>query len=130
MVSYWVKAKLTPKSWTRGDNLTPTDKLGAFVTVDHSNASDGESKPRDGEGHGLLRVDKFSSYMYRFPSHEKCSHEVQYILRESEATKDHSDLAYSDNAPEFVRDVKRLGRLHETSAPYKSGTHGKIERRH
>ena len=54
--------------------------------------------------------------MALYPCIEKNAREVQWRLRDFEGPRDHTNLVYSDNAPEFGDACKNQDKIHDKYA--------------
>ena len=120
---------LAPPSRKVGGSRTIKSKaFGDRITCDHIILKDltefGFLEQKD----GFVIKDVFTNFRYCYPSEtktaEQCHEDFLHVLQ----VKDEVGIVYSDNAPELISTMKKLGIRHNTSRQYVDKNKAVIER--
>ena len=124
------KAKmLAPQSRKVGGSRTIESKaFGDHITCDHIILKDLTEFGFHDQKDGFVIKDVFTNFRYCYPSEtktaEQCHEDFLHFLR----VKDEVGIVYSDNAPELIATMKKLGIRHNTSRQYVDKNKAVIER--
>ena len=118
-----VRCKVKQRPCRRVIDRDTLDLWGRIVTCDHVDSRARCNMGVGGEAEAFVIKDIFSGLVQVYPSDTTCAYEtVQWIRNFRGARKIES--MYSEHSGEVASACKKLGILHETSAPYVPQTNG------
>ena len=125
-----LRAKLNAKQARRRHPQTTAQAFGDIVTADHLIARDADGAGIDNEKVAIVFKDHHTRWIDIFPTAGKSAHDAEKAIGCFQGTrkKESIKLMYTDNAPELVTAIDKLGLQHDTSTPYRSTTNSIAER--
>jgi hypothetical protein len=121
------RGKMREKYSRRGAFKHTLEKWGEIITLDYLYSGSCRTVGLGAERECFVIKDMFTGILHGFPTESRSAMCVGDCIKFFTGRRKIQQI-YSDNAPEFLKAVKMLGIVHETSAPGVPQTNGIIER--